>query len=696
MLRVGIDVGGTFTDLMLVDDDAGRVTVHKVPSTPADPSQATMSGLAELCELGGARPADVGQLLHGTTVATNIVLERNGSKTGMITTRGFRDVIYIGRHRRPKTFSIYQDLPWREPTLVDRRHRLPVTERIVPPGDVHVPLDEDEVRAAAVKLREAGVEAVAVCFLFSFLNPAHERRVKEILEEELPGVHLSISHEVVPQHREYERFSTTALNAYIGPKTSRYLRSMHAALREIAPDTDFHLMASGGGTLTVEGAASRPAQLLMSGPVAGIVGGIAAARSAGYGSVITLDVGGTSADIGVAPDAKVRMKHLYDTNLGGYEVMVPMVDLDTIGAGGGSLARVDAGGLLRVGPQSAGADPGPVCYGRGGTEPAATDAQVALGRMRPEARLAGGLELQVGPAREAIARLGGELGLDATETAMGITQILTQNMVNAISVNSVQKGFDPRDFSLVAFGGGGPLYGADIARELSVPRVIVPLHPGITSAMGLLDSDLKYESQRTVMVDSTEADPAALEQVFAELEASGRAALDADDVAGSDRVFQRWADCRYVGQAYELLVPVPSGPLDPDAIARLAEEFEQTHEREYFYRFPEKPVQIVHLRSYAIGLMPSVPFTPIAEGGPEPPDEAVVDRRPVVFSAAGATGEHETPFYDRERLLAGNVLRGPAIVEQLDSTTVIPPGMDARVLPDGAIVIDCLPEEARP
>lgn len=694
MLRVGIDVGGTFTDLMLVDDETSTVTVHKVPSTPEDPSQATMSGLRELCELGGTSPERIGQLLHGTTVATNIVLERNGSKTGMITTRGFRDIIYIGRHRRPKTFSIYQDLPWREPSLVERRHRHVVSERIVPPGDVHIPLAEDEVREAAVKLREAGVEAVAVCFLFSFLNPDHERRVKAILQDELPDVHLSISHEVVPQHREYERFSTTALNAYIGPKTSRYLRNMYDALRKIAPDTDFHLMASNGGTLTLDGAAGRPTQLLMSGPVAGVVGGIAAGRSAGYESVITLDVGGTSADIGVAPDAVVRMKHLYDTNLGGYEVMVPMVDLDTIGAGGGSLASVDAGGLLRVGPQSAGAVPGPVCYGRGGTRPAATDAQAALGRMRPDARLAGGLELDVDGAREAIARLGADLGLDVTQTAMGITQILTQNMVNAISVNSVQKGFDPRDFVLVAFGGGGPLYGADIARELSIPRVLVPPHPGITSAMGLLDSDLKYESQRTVMVEAPDADAAVLDRVFTELEAGGRAALDADEVPDSDRRFQRWADCRYVGQAYELLVPVPSGPLDAGAVRALAEEFEQTHEREYFYRFPEKAVQIVHLRSYAIGLMPSVTLKPIEAGGEQPPPGARVDTRPVMFAIGieRTPTELDTPFYAREALRAGNVLPGPAIVEQFDSTTVIPPDTVGTVLADGAIVIDCTTE----
>jgi len=685
MIRVGIDVGGTFTDLMLVDDDRRTIKVHKVPSTPADPSIGTMSGLAELCDIGGRSLDSVDQLLHGTTVATNVVLERTGSRAGMITTRGFRDVIYVGRHRRPKTFSIYQDLPWRDPSLVDRRLRIPVTERMVPPGEVETELDEPQVRAAIARLREEQVEAVAVCFLFSFLNPAHELRVKEILAEEMPDTHISISHEVTPQHREYERFSTTALNAYIGPKTSRYLRRMNDSLHEVAADMDFHLMASNGGTLTVDGAVQRPTQLLMSGPVAGVIGGIAVGRAAGLDSVITLDVGGTSADIGVAPGGQLRMKHLYDTNIGGYDVMVPMVDLDTIGAGGGSIARIDAGGLLRVGPNSAGAEPGPVCYGRGGTLPTATDAQAVLGRLRRRARLAGNLELHVEPARAALARLGERIGMDADDAALGVTQILTQNMVNAISINSVQKGFDPRDFSLVAFGGGGPLYGVDIARELSIPRVIVPLHPGITSAMGLLASDLKYETQRTVMVSAAEADPGELERTFLELEALGRERLDADGVAEEDRLFQRWADCRYVGQAYELLVGVGQRPIDAAAIAA---EFEAAHEREFFYRFEDAPVQIVHLRSYAIGLMPKLELAPIAEGTGEVSAGALVDRRPVLFALDGDRAPHETPFYDRTGLRAGDSITGPAVIEQLDSTTVLPPASTARVQRDGAIVID--------
>lgn len=695
MLRAGIDVGGTFTDLMLVDDESKAAWVHKVPSTPTDPSQATMSGLRELCEIAGVDSAKLGQLFHGTTVATNIVLERSGSKTGMITTKGFRDIIYIGRHRRPKTFSIYQDLPWREPTLVERRHRLPVTERIGPPGEVITPLDEDEARAAVRELKQAEVEAVCVCFLFSFLDPRHEQRVKEILAEEFPEAHASISHEVVPQHREYERFTTTALNAYIGPKTSSYLRRMASALSEVAPDSDFHLMTSNGGTMTVEGAAEAPASLLMSGPVAGLVGGITAARSVGYESVVTLDVGGTSADIGVAPEGQMRMKHLYDTNVGGYEVMIPMADLDTIGAGGGSIARIDSGGLLRVGPQSAGADPGPACYGRGGTLPTATDAQLVLGRLRSQAKLAGSLSLEPELAEEAIGTIAADLGTSVRDAALGVIRILTQNMVSAISVNSVQRGIDPRDLSLVAFGGGGPLYGADIATELSFPRVIIPVHPGITSAMGLLDSDLKYENQETVMLQADDCDPAEVEATFQALETEGRRRLEADSVPSEDQRMLRLADCRYVGQAYELLVPVGSGEFDAESLAKLSEDFEAAHEREYFYRFEEQEVQVVGLRSYAIGVMPDLEPSPVSAGESEPPGTSIVDRRSVVFADRGEAVELETVVYDRGRLLDGNLLHGPAIVEQLDSTTVISPGLDARVAGDGGIVIDCKASESQ-
>ena len=385
MKRIGVDVGGTFTDLILVDEEAGRITVDKVPSTPDDPARGVVEGVSGLCAKAGVALAEVDNLLHGTTVATNIVLTHSGAEVGMLTTHGFRDILHIARHKKPYNFSLQQELPWQSRPLVKRRHRLTVHERVtVPNGDVLVPLDEDEVRERVRQLRDAGVEAVSVCLLHSYLKPEHERRIKEIVLEEFPEAFLSVSHEVLPLYREFERFSTVCLNAYVGPKVSRYVARFDEALSTAGYEREVQLMQSSGGMATIESATQRPVNLLMSGPVAGLIGGIWAGRMAGFEDVVTLDMGGTSADIGVAAGGQLRMRHLLDTKVGDYQAMVPMVDIDTIGAGGGSIAYVDPGGVFRVGPQSAGADPGPACYGRGGVEPTSTDAQLVLGRLRTD------------------------------------------------------------------------------------------------------------------------------------------------------------------------------------------------------------------------------------------------------------------------------------------------------------------------
>ena len=368
MKRLGVDVGGTFTDLIYVDDEAGRILVHKLPTTPADPSQGTVQGLREVADQAGTSPSELDQVFHGTTIATNIVIEHTGARVGMLTTEGYRDILHIARHKKPLNFSNYQDLPWQRYPIVRRRDRLTVPERIVKDGSVLVPLDEEQARAQVRALKDAGVEAVAVCFLFSFVNPAHEARVAEIVREEFPEAFLSVSSEVLPQYREYERFSTVCLNAYVGPKVAGYVSRLREELERLDVRTHFHLMTSASGVATPDAAVARPVNLLMSGPVAGVVGGIWAGRQAGYDNVITLDVGGTSADIGLAQEGRLRMKHLLDTKVGPYQAMIPMVDVDTIGAGGGSIAYVDPGGIFRVGPRSAGADPGPAAYGRGGTE----------------------------------------------------------------------------------------------------------------------------------------------------------------------------------------------------------------------------------------------------------------------------------------------------------------------------------------
>ena len=495
MRRIGVDVGGTFTDLVLVDEESGRVTVDKVPSTPDDPARGSISGVRELCGKAGVALAEVDNLLHGTTVATNIVLTHTGAEVGMLTTEGFRDILHIARHKKPYNFSLQQELPWQSRPLVKRRHRLTVKERVTAPdGAVLVPLDEDEVRERVRELRAAGVEAVSVCLLHSYLNPAHERRIKEILLEEHPDAYLSVSHEVLPLYREFERFSTVCLNAYVGPRVARYVARFAEAMREEGFRHGVQLMQSSGGMATIESATQRPVNLLTSGPVAGLIGGIWAGRAAGFENVVTLDMGGTSADIGVAAGGQLRMRHLLDTKVGDYQAMVPMVDIDTIGAGGGSIAYVDAGGVFRVGPESAGADPGPACYGQGGTEPTSTDAQLVLGRLRPDRGLLGGaMLLDEGRARDAVRTLGDRLGMSVEEAALGSLQIQRYGMTQAIELNSVRRGYDPREFTLVAAGGAGALFACEIALELEIPRVLVPPHPGIIAAIGLLATDLQHE-----------------------------------------------------------------------------------------------------------------------------------------------------------------------------------------------------------
>ena len=687
MKRLGVDVGGTFTDLIYVDDEAGQILVYKLPTTPEDPSSGTVKGVRELCEGAGTAPSQLDQVFHGTTIATNIVIEHDGAQVGLITTEGYRDILHIARHKKPLNFSNYQDLPWQRYPIVRRRHRLTVPERITRDGSVLVPLDETKAREQVVKLKEAGVESVAVCFLFSFLNPQHEARVAEIVREEFPDAFLSVSSEVLPQYREYERFSTVCLNAYIGPRVSGYVHRLEQELEAMDVRTGLHLMTSASGVATAEGAIARPVNLLMSGPVAGVVGGIWAGRQAGYENVITLDVGGTSADIGLAQEGRLRMKHLLDTRVGPYQAMIPMVDVDTIGAGGGSIAYVDAGGIFRVGPRSAGADPGPAAYGRGGTEATATDAMVNLGWLLPETFLGGGMDLDAAAARAAFEEgPAGALGMSVEEASMGAVLVLTHSMVQSIEENSVRKGYDPRDFALVAEGGAGPLFAAQIALEVGTPSVVVPNYPGVTAALGLLATDMVYEYGSTVYERLSRVDAGSLQAAFEELEQQARAQLDEDGVAAEQILVQRVADCRYLGQGYELRVDVGSGAIDDAWVEKVRGDFHDIHEREYSRRFEESDIEIPNVRVRGIGLMPPLKV-PEVEHGDESPDEALRYERDAWFRVGGSLEQVPTRFYDRTALKAGNRLEGPAIVNQYDSTTVIPPGLTAHVDRFGNIVI---------
>ncbi|MGD9765177.1 MAG: hydantoinase B/oxoprolinase family protein [Candidatus Binatia bacterium] len=687
MKRIGVDVGGTFTDLILVDEDSGRITVDKVPSTPDDPARAVVSGVERLCAKAGIALADVDNILHGTTIATNIALTHTGAEVGMITTEGFRDILHIARHKKPFNFSLQQDLPWQSRPLVKRRHRLTVKERVTAPrGEVLKPLADDEVRERVRALKAAGVEAVAICLLHSYLNPEHERRIKQIVIEEFPEAYLSVSHEVLPLYREFERFSTVALNAYVGPKVSRYLDRFDAAMKDTGFARGVQLMQSSGGMATIAAAGHRPVNLLMSGPVAGLIGGIWAGKMSGFRDVVTLDIGGTSADIGVAAGGQLRMRHLLDTKVGDHQAMVPMVDIDTIGAGGGSIAYLDASGVFRVGPQSAGADPGPACYGRGGTEPTSTDAQVLLGRLRPDRGLLGGdMRLDPALARRSLEPIAGKLGMSVEEAALGALQIQKFGMTQSIELNSVRRGYDPRDFTLVAAGGAGPLFACDIALELEIPRVLVPPHPGIIAATGLLTTDLQHEFVATERHALKSLDKARLEARYAELVAQAVAQLEADAVPEARRLVRRLADCRYVGQGYEVRFDVPAGPIDEDWIAATTEAFHRAHQTEYGHRFAAA-VEVVNIRAIGIGRIDELTLAESdrAEGPPVPKLH-----RDVIFDVDGKPDRRPTPFYDRADLRYGHRLEGPAIVEQYDTTTVIPPGLTAEIDRYGNIVIDC-------
>ena len=694
MKRIGVDVGGTFTDLIYVDDEKGTVLVHKTPSTPADPSIATVDGISTLCQMAGIKPSELDQVFHGTTVATNIVIEHNGANVGMITTKGYRDIIHIARHKKPMNFSLWQNLPWQAFPIARRRNRLTVNERILADGSVQIPLDDREVRAQVRKLKKAAVDSVAVCLLFSFLNDEHEKRVAAIVREEFPQAYISVSSEVIPQYREYERFSTVALNAFVGPKVSNYVRRFDAELRKMGVKTGIQLMTSAAGVATPEAASERPVNLLMSGPIAGVVGGIWAGRVAGERNVITLDVGGTSADIGLAQDGKLRMKHLLDTKVGPYQAMIPMVDVDTIGAGGGSIAYVDSGGIFRVGPRSAGAMPGPAAYNQGGTEPTATDAIIALGWLRPELFLGGKKDLRVDLARKAVeTKIAKPLKLSTEEAALGIFKVLVHSMVDAIEQSSVRKGFDPREFALVAEGGGGPLFASHIAPEVGVKHVLVPNYPGITAALGLLTTDMVYEYTKTsyVMCSQLETDAKAsanLEKQFAALEKEALRQFAVDKIDKKRIRLERIVDARYEGQGYELRVDAPAGgPIDAKWLKAVKNEFHAAHEKEFSRRFEDVDVQIANIRVRAIGQMPGLKPVNVKKGTATPPKGALKLTADAWFEKNGKLAKVKTKFYERTELLAGNKIQGPAIITQFDSTSVVPPGYSAEVDKHGNLII---------
>ena len=685
MKLIGVDVGGTFTDIVLADTQDNSIRIHKVPSTPADSSIAVMQGILEICRREEVPLDEIDLVLHGTTVATNAVIEGKGCTTGLITTEGFRDIVYIGRHQRPHHYSIRQDIPWQSRPLVRRRHIRTVSERLIPPrGDVLVPLDEDAVRRAAEELRDQGVEAIAICFLFSYLDDRHEARAKAIVEEVCPGVFITTSSETAPVFREFERFTTTLMNAYIGPLVREYIANLETALRAAGLQAELRIMASNGGMATPATIGRLPAHTLMSGLAAGILGGAWVGGLVGRPNVICLDIGGTSADIGVVRDGQLAEASARDTTMSGYPVLVPMIDLHTIGAGGGSIAHVDLG-AFRVGPMSAGAVPGPAAYARGGAKPTVTDANVVLGRLDKENFLGAAMRLDDVAAGTVIGELAEALGLDMSDAAEGVISILNANMANAIRTMTVQKGIDPRDFSLVASGGGGPLHGVEVARSLGIKEVIIPPFPGINSAIGLLTTDIKYDAVRTQFQISTDLDLDRLNADLLDMEAVLRAQFASDGLAAEGVRYERFADARYVGQGYELRVPLADGLLDMVAAEQAIVAFEDFHRQEYGHKF-DSPVELVNVRVRGVGPLAQL-ADPSAEGGHDLA-AALVREDSTMFRIAGRMEAHRTAFYRKDLLPVGQSIAGPAVIVQTDTTTLIPPNCDVTLHQSGALIIN--------
>ena len=683
MYLIGVDVGGTFTDLILADTGGGGRQIHKVPTTPADPAEGVVAGVAELCARAGVAPGDVAFVLHGTTTATNAVLENRGARAGIITNEGFRDILHIGRHQRVLHYSIQQDLPWQARPPVPRRWRKVVAGRLVPPdGAELVPLDEAGVARAARELAAEGVEAVAVCFLFSYLDPTHEDRAAEIVRAEMPGAFVTTSSAVSPQFREFERFTTAALAAFIGPKVGAYVAALEDRLRGIGITGELRVMASNGGVATARMVRERPALTLMSGLAAGVLGGAHVGALAGRDRLITFDIGGTSADIGIVSGGRVAETDARSTQIAGFPLLLPMLDIHTIGAGGGSVAHLDAGGAFRVGPRSAGAVPGPAAYGRGGVEPTVTDANVVLGRLPPGEFLGGAMALDVDAAQAAVAGLATRLGLGMAETAEGIVTVLNANMANAIRSRTVQKGIDPRGFALVAMGGAGPLHGAEVADVLGIPEVIVPPYPGITSAMGLLVTDLKYDAARTLFQTSGGLEMGRINADLGAMQADLATRFAADRIAAGDVSYARQGDLRYVGQGYELKVDLPAGVLDEAAMTGVFAAFHEAHRREYGHAFPENPVEIVTLRVTGRGAMPGLPPAPPPEGG-----GGVLRTVESLFRVDGALKAYPTVVRAREGVAVGEAVPGPAILVQPDTTVLVPPAWQAVAQADGSLMM---------
>lgn len=670
--QVGIDTGGTFTDLIAIDSERGTLTALKTSSRPDAPGRAIAAALSE----GNLRGEAIERFTHGTTVGTNALIERTGCRVGLLTTKGLEDTPYIQRINR----QVLYDLTWTkpEPLVGGRGMCLGVDERLTATGEVLRGVNEGEVRALCAQLRDQGVEAVAICLLFAYLRTEHEEIVRRIVAEELRDIPVSVSHEVAPIWREYERSNTTIADAYLKPLLSGYIASLSEELRHAGMRRPWTIMKSNGGAMLSAAAAESPVQTVMSGPAGGMIATERVAAAEGITNVLTLDMGGTSADVGLIVDGQQRHTTEYEIEWG-LPAAVPVIDVKSIGAGGGSLAWIDRGGFLRVGPSSAGAQPGPACYGRGGNRATVTDANLVLGRLDPGYFLGGRMRLDEERARAALARLGNELGMDITELAASIVEIANENMANAIKMVSLERGHDPRRFSLLAFGGAGPLHAAAVARSLDIPHVIVPPFPGVFSAVGLLLADLRVDKVWTQAFRSSDVDAPEVQRQFERITARALDELRQEGYSGNAEV-GRAINMRYLGQNYEHAVPLPDGQVSAGTLQRAFDQFAQMHSERYGYAIEGETIELVSFKVTAVGRRERVELRQPAPANGSPQSSA----REVYFRGHGWA---EASVLHRTSITAGEVHAGPMLVQEDGSTTLVPPGMTVRRSPQGSLIL---------
>jgi N-methylhydantoinase A len=675
--RIGLDVGGTFTDLFLLDQASGRAVRHKLPSTPADPYQAPVQGLREILRKAGIAAAEVEFIGLGTTVATNGLLERKGAVTALVTTKGFRDLLEIGRQRRPHPYDLFKR---KVDPLVPRQLRFEVDERIAADGSVIASLDDTQLAAIVEQLERRQVQSVAVCLLNSYADPRHERQIAGRIRERLPAVSVTASHELIPEFREFERLSSTVINAYLMPVMKRYLTRFTEEVAGLGVKRTPYVMNSGGGIVSPALASARPIDMLLSGPSGGVSGALYLAQLSGHPNIITFDMGGTSTDVCLIQDSRAEITH--GRTINAFPIRSTAVDVHTVGAGGSSIAWIDAGGMLRVGPHSAGANPGPACYGRDGAQPTVTDANVALGRLNQEYLLDGALRIDASRSLKAIEQLARVKGLDVLEAAAAILAISNTNIAQAIRFVSVERGLDPADFTLVAFGGAGPLHAAEVARELNM-TVLIPPAPGVLCAMGVLTKDIQIDVSQTRLIG--QADPQAgaqLQSIFESLEQRAVEMLKKTDIGAAQVALERTVDVRYRGQNFELTVPAPAGG---ELLEAVRASFDAAHERMYGYAQPQAPIELVTFRVKA-----SLP-TPRPKFAADPAAGAIaVQPRAQRRTYFEAIGDFVTcPVFARDDLPAGVTLQGPAIVEQMDTTIVVPPDFEASADGWGNLLLRC-------